>query len=703
MIEEIVGLAENLKPIALIGPAGIGKTSVALAVLHHDRIKARFGHDRRFIRCDRLPPSCAHLLSRLSEVIGAGIENPKDLTALRPFLSSRKMILFLDNAESILDPQGTEAREIYSVVEELSRFSNICLGITSRITIVPPRCRRPVIPTLSMEAAHNIFYGIYGGGERSGIIDDLLQRLDFHALSITLLATTASHNRWDPNELVKEWNARRARVLRTDYNESLAATIELSLASPTFRNLGPCARELLGVVAFFPQGVDKNNIDWLFPTVPNRKKVIDKFCLLSLTHRSNGFITMLAPIREYLRPRDPKSSPLLCATKDRYFDRLSVGIDPDKPGFTEARWIRSEDVNVEHLLNVFISIGSNSGGVWDACFNFMRHLYYHKPRLTVLGPKIEGLPDFHRSKPSCSLELARLFKSLGNDMEQKRLLTHVLKHYREKGDERGVASTLRRLSDANRLLGLYGEGVQQAREALKIRKRLGDIVGQAQCFNNLAMLLYGDGQLDAAEEAAFHSIALLPEKAEELLLCQLHDLLGNIYRSKGKRKKATYHLEVALGIATPFNWHSQLFWVEYSLAQLFLDEDRFDDVYVHTERAESHAVDGSDAYYLGRVMKLRAEALYRQHRLEEAKSQALRAFEMFERLGAASDQDSCRDLLQEIEGSMKSRVLSSECSSFSSGTASNAKLTPLSRRVGACDALPRAPMDPFQGVDDTSG
>ena len=663
MIEEIVGLAENLKPIALIGPAGIGKTSIALTILHRDRIKARFGRNRRFIRCDRFPPSRAHLLSRLSEVIGAGIENPKDLTALRPFLSSRKMILFLDNAESILDPQGTEAREIYSAVEELSRFSNICLGITSRITIVPPRCRRPVIPTLSMEAACNIFYDIYGGGERSRIINDLLQRLDFHALSITLLATTASRNRWDPNELVKEWNARRARVLRTDYNESLAATIELSLASPTFRNLGPSARELLGVVAFFPQGVDKNNLRWLFPTIPNRRKMIDKFCLLSLTHRSNGFITMLAPIREHLRPRDPKSSPLLCATKDRYFDRLSVDVDPGKPGYTEARWIRSEDVNVEHLFDVFTSVDSHSDDLWDACVDFMRHLYWHKPRLTVLGPKIELLPDNHRFKPTCLFELSRMFRTLGNHVEGKRLLTHVLKLDREKGDERGVASTLRRLSDANWKLGLYGEGIQQAREALKIWERLGDTVGQAWSISDLAFLLCDDGQLDAAEEAAFHSIALLPAKGEELLLCQLHNRLGDIYRSKGKRKKATYHLEVALGIATPFNWHSELFSVECSLAQLFLDEDRFNDVYVHIERAESLAVDDSDAYSLGRVAHLRAKALCRQRRLEEAKSQALRGLEIFERLGAPGDQDNCRDLLQEIEGSTKSRVLSSECSS----------------------------------------
>ena len=78
---------------------------------------------------------------------------------------------------------------------------NICVCITSRIRTVPRHCKRPVILTLSTEAACDTFYSIYGDGGRSGIIEDLVQRLDFHPLSITLLATTASHNMWDYNRL----------------------------------------------------------------------------------------------------------------------------------------------------------------------------------------------------------------------------------------------------------------------------------------------------------------------------------------------------------------------------------------------------------------------------------------------------------------------------------------------------------------------
>jgi len=460
LIEKIVDLAENLVPIALIDPGGIGKTSIALTVLHHDRIKEQFGDDRRFIRYDKFPASRAHLLRRLSNVIGAGVENPEDLTSLQAFISSKKTLIVLDNAESILVPRGADAQEIYSVVEELSCFNNICVCITSRISTTPPDCKHLNVPTLSTNAAHDTFYRIYDGDDRSNPVNAILEQLDFHPLSITLLATVARQNQWDMSRLAREWEGQRTDVLETEHNTSLAATIELSLASPLFQALGPDARGLLGVVAFFPQGANENNLEWLFPTIPNRTNIFNKFCILSLTHRSDGFLTMLAPLRDYLCPKDPMSSPLLCTTEECYFDRMSVSLNPNEPEFVKTQWIRSEDVNVEHLLDVFTTVDANSGSVWCACARFMRHFTWHKNRPVILESKIEGLPDDHSSKPECLFELSRLLDMLGNQVECKRLFTCVLKLERERGSDHQVARTLRHLADTNGKMGLLNEGIR---------------------------------------------------------------------------------------------------------------------------------------------------------------------------------------------------------------------------------------------------
>ena len=655
MIGKIVSLAESLTSIALIGAGGIGKTSVALSVLHDDRIKKRFNENRRFIRCDQFQAARANLLNQLSKAIGAGIENPEGLTPLRPFLSSKEMFIILDNAESILDPQGSDAQDIYAVVEELSRFENISLCITSRISTVPPYCNRLIIPSLSMESACNIFYGIYNDSERSEIVRDLIQQLDFHALSITLLATTAAHNTWNKDRLAKEWGVHRARLLRTIRNESLGAVIELSLASPTFHSLGPIARELLGVVAFFPQGINENNLDWLFPTISDIAGILDTLCALSLTYRSTNFITMLAPLRDYLGPQDPRTSPLLCATKDFYFHRLRLlgDLEPDQPGFGESQWIRLEDVNVEYLLSIFTSFDMDLDNIWDTCADFTMHLRWHKPRFTVLRPRIEGLSDDHHSKPRCLFNLSELLRSLGNYAEQKQLLTHALELERGRGGDDRVACTLRQLANANRMLRLYEEGIQRSKEALEIYERLHDSEGQGRCWDSLGWLLLDDGQLGAAEEAGSRAIKLFLDQGREYWVCRSHRLLGNIYRAMGERGKAIQHLQAAIGIASPFDWHDHLFWSHRALVELFCDGNEFDNAQSHVERSKLHVVD--DVYKLGRAMGLQAWVWYQQGKLEEGKAEILCAIETFEKLGATADLPWSTSILRDIERAIERR------------------------------------------------
>jgi len=651
LIEKLVRLVDTLTPIALIGAGGIGKTSIALTILHHHHVKERFGDNRWFIRCDQFPATRTNFLRRLSKAIGAGVENPEDLTSLRPFLSSKEMLILLDNAESILDAEGTNAQEIYTVVEELTRFSNICLCITSRISTIPPHCESLDIPTLSMEAARDTLYSIYKNSERSNVVDIILGQLDFHPLSITLLATVAHQNGWNTSRLTKEWGKQRTDMLHTYHNGSLAAAIELSLSSPMFQELGPDARGLLGIVAFFPQGVDENNLDWLFPAISNREVIFDKFRVLSLTFRSNNFVTMLAPLRDYIYAKDPKSPPLLHAVKERYFSRLSIDTNPDEPGFEGTRWITSEDANIEHLLDVFTSIDANSNDVWGACAGFMRHLCWHKRRPVALGPKIEGLPDDHPLKPRCLFELSRLYGVVFNHAECRRLLIHTLKLWRERGDDLWIAQTLRSLAHVNWQLDLVKEGVLQAEEISKIYERLNYTAERASSLQYLALLLAEDGQVDAAEETALRAIHLCSGEPSQSQICEHHHILSHICRSRGEVEAAINHLETSLGIISPLNWRDQQVSILRCLVRLLLAEERFDDAQFHLERLKPHVV--HDPYGQGLAMLIQAGILCQQGRFQEARSEVLRIINECREIGVSLGfLEYCKEFLREVEGRM---------------------------------------------------
>ena len=196
------------------------------------------------------------------------------------------------------------------------------------------------------------------------------------------------------------------------------------------------------------------------------------------------------------------------------------------------------------------------------------------------------------------------------------------------------------LTNANRLMGQHEEGIQQARKVSEIFERVGDTVNQARCLIDLAWLMHDDKQPDAAEEAASRALGLLPEKYEQSQVCDVHRVLGNVYHSMGKPEKAIHHLEVALGIASSLNTVDDLSWVHFVLAEVFFGRGMLDDARAHIERAKSHAA--NNAYNLAYASQLQVEFWDREHRFEEAKSEALGTLDVFKKLGATHDAEDAR-------------------------------------------------------------
>ena len=172
IIEDLLGYVERSESVTLVGAGGIGKTAIALTLLHHSRILARFGHHCYFMRCHDLESSLDKFLGRLSDTIGA--RDLRDMAQLQSHLSTPpRRILVVDGVECILDPLASGAAEITSATEELSRCRNLCLLLTSKMDVRIAGLHRVKVPKLSANSAQDVFYSRCRL-ERSAEVDNLL-------------------------------------------------------------------------------------------------------------------------------------------------------------------------------------------------------------------------------------------------------------------------------------------------------------------------------------------------------------------------------------------------------------------------------------------------------------------------------------------------------------------------------------------------
>jgi len=130
-------------------------------------------------------------------------------------------------------------------------------------------------------------------------LDDLIARLDFHPLSIDLLARSVRENDWDATMLLQAWEDDQTSALRTNHRQRLKDALELSLCSPTIKNLGTRAQDVLNEIAAFRPAIEEGKLGSIFPWITEVEVVVDVLCRFSLIYRQDGFVKMLSPFRSY--------------------------------------------------------------------------------------------------------------------------------------------------------------------------------------------------------------------------------------------------------------------------------------------------------------------------------------------------------------------------------------------------------------------
>src|SRR6266481_318023 len=208
--------------LAILGSGGIGKTSIALSILHDPRIKAKFKEeDCHFISCDPLT-SGAHLVNALAQALSVKTHTPgeSDLDALLLHLKQRysacSLLLLLDNFETPWDIASAQ-EDVGHVLQCLCHSRQVTLVVTMRGSSPPGLpgmidwVPLPMVGPLSLKAAKKTYCSICPTNDSS--LEELLTQLDNVPLAIVLMAHVGQKGD-SPSQLLKRWKEEHTSFLR---------------------------------------------------------------------------------------------------------------------------------------------------------------------------------------------------------------------------------------------------------------------------------------------------------------------------------------------------------------------------------------------------------------------------------------------------------------------------------------------------------
>ncbi|KAJ7067482.1 hypothetical protein C8F01DRAFT_968240, partial [Mycena amicta] len=314
---ELQGIIEQLLQesprIVILGPGGIGKTSVASAALHDELVIAQYP-TRYFIPCDSALTS-GDLVATVASALGINGTQRLSQVVLPQLTQGPPCLLLFDNFETPWEYVEGRAKveEFLSLIADIP---HVALLVTMRGAERPDQVRwtRPFLQALApltLEAARQTFRDIAGEASNDDPIDELLEFTDNLPLAVNLVAHVADLE--GCIETLERLKSQPTAVLSDGLHKrtNLEMSIQLSLSSPRLKS-NPDAQELLSLVSLLPDGI--SDADLLQSQLPILEILKCKTTLIrtALAYVDRGgHLKVLAPIRAYMRQTRPPSLPTL--------------------------------------------------------------------------------------------------------------------------------------------------------------------------------------------------------------------------------------------------------------------------------------------------------------------------------------------------------------------------------------------------------
>ncbi|KDR71041.1 hypothetical protein GALMADRAFT_75424 [Galerina marginata CBS 339.88] len=258
--------------VCILGPGGMGKTSVSLAVVESSLIQDRFPRGN----CVWVPCIGATSPSLFLETLYVQLQVPGDkqvtlekiITELS--ISSDPRLLILDNFETPWNAPGGSQKQVGDILRMLAKLDHIAMLVTMRGN--NPPCYNAIkwqsknIEPTDEESSLRIFHDINPSSKIDADLARLLGVLGHMPFAVTLMARLAEDAHSTAKDLLAAWSESGPTLLSDNPEKSMNRSISLSVDSDLVQQ-NPNAVQLLAILSLLPAGTTKENLRWWAPSL----------------------------------------------------------------------------------------------------------------------------------------------------------------------------------------------------------------------------------------------------------------------------------------------------------------------------------------------------------------------------------------------------------------------------------------------------